>query len=78
MTQDERWEQQYNALKNFIETHQRRPSKYEPKEKLAHHWWRHNLKLYTKGNFPSTASKSSNHLLNLPISTNERTSTNNF
>ena len=53
MTQDERWEQQYNALKDFIESHQRRPSKYEPEEKLAHHWWRHNLKLYTKNDLPA-------------------------
>ena len=53
MTQDEKWLLQYHALTEFIEVNQRRPSKYEPTEKLAHHWWRHNLKLYTRNELPT-------------------------
>ena len=34
MTQEERWQQQYEQMMSFMETNQRRPSKYRLEEQL--------------------------------------------
>ena len=46
MTQEERWMIQWNAVMDFMEANKRRPSKYEPEERNAWNWLRHNQKLY--------------------------------
>lgn len=47
MTQDDRWLEKYNEVKNFIENNKRNPSRYDAKERgLYCNWLRHNKKLY--------------------------------
>lgn len=50
MTQDERWLQKYNEVKNFIETNKRNPSRYDDNERgLYCNWIKHNKKLMKAG-----------------------------
>lgn len=50
MDQETRWLIRYNEVKDFIETNQRNPSKYDPQERGAYcNWLRHNKKLYSAG-----------------------------
>ena len=50
MTQDERWKQRYDEVKNFIETNHRNPSKHDDAERGQFvNWLRHNRKLYNAG-----------------------------
>jgi len=49
MTQDERWKVNWQEVMDFMEANKRRPSKYVPEEKLMHHWWRHQQKLFNAG-----------------------------
>lgn len=53
MTQDERWYQQYSELVEYMETYHRRPSKHFVENRNLYHWWRHNSKLYAKGELPA-------------------------
>ncbi len=52
MTQDERWQQQYDQLMDFMNANQRRPSKHRIEEHLMLNWLRHNTKLAAKGEMP--------------------------
>ena len=52
LTQEERWQRQYDVVMNFIEENHRRPSKYKPEEKLMVHWLRRTTKLYNRGELP--------------------------
>ena len=52
MTQDERWQQQYDQVMEFMETNHRRPSKHRIEEHLMLNWLRHNKKIAAKGELP--------------------------
>lgn len=49
MTQDERWLERYNKVKNFIESNHRNPSKYVDEEKLMTHFLKRGCKLMNAG-----------------------------
>lgn len=49
MTQDERWLERYNEVKNFIESNHRNPSKYADEEKLMTHFLKRGRKLMNAG-----------------------------
>lgn len=53
MTQDERWQQQYDQVMEFMNTNQRRPSKHRIEEHLMLNWYKHNKKLATKDAMPA-------------------------
>lgn len=44
MTQEERWQANYNEVKTFIETNRRNLSKYELEERRLYTWMKHNRK----------------------------------
>jgi len=45
MTQDERWQLNYNEVKTFIETNRRNLSKYDLEERRLYTWMKHNRKI---------------------------------
>ena len=45
MTQEERWQSNYNEVKTFIETNHRNLSKYDLEERRLFTWMKHNRKL---------------------------------
>ena len=49
MTQDQLWINRYIEIRDFMETHHRKPSKYEPEVRDMHNWWKHNKKLMNAG-----------------------------
>ena len=49
MTQDEKWQEKYNEVKNFIETNKRNPSKHRIEEHLMLNFIKHNRKLMNAG-----------------------------
>lgn len=50
MTQEERWIEKYNEVKDFIMRKGRNPSKYDAEERGRYgNWLRHNRKLYNAG-----------------------------
>lgn len=50
MTQDERWLQKYNEVKDFMEKNHRNPSKHDDEERGRYlNWIKHNRKLYAAG-----------------------------
>lgn len=49
MTQEEKWDARYKEVENFVKANKRRPSKYNPEERNAWNWLRHNQKLYNSG-----------------------------
>lgn len=49
MTQDERWEANWQEIMNFMAVNKRRPSKYEGSERGMRNWWKHQQKLYNAG-----------------------------
>ena len=52
MTHDERWQQQYDHVMEFMNINQRRPSKHRIEEHLMLNWLKHNKKLAAKGIMP--------------------------
>ena len=44
MTQDERWQANYNEVKTFIEANRRNLSKYDLEERRLYTWMKHNRK----------------------------------
>lgn len=44
MTQEERWQANYNEVKTFIETNHRNLSKYDFGERRLYTWMKHNRK----------------------------------
>ena len=48
MTQDERWLEKYNEVKDFIEKNHRNPSKHRIEEHLMLNFIKHNRKLINK------------------------------
>ena len=50
MTQDKRWLEKYNEVKDFIETNHRNPSKHNPEERFKYYnWLKHNRQLFNSG-----------------------------
>jgi len=49
MTQEDRWLERYNELREYMERNHRRPSKYNLDERNSWNWLRHNQKLYNNG-----------------------------
>ena len=49
MTQDERWFEKYNEVKDFIVKNHRNPSRHNIEDHLALNWIKHNRKLLNKG-----------------------------
>ncbi|MBQ8467766.1 MAG: hypothetical protein IJ546_08760 [Prevotella sp.] len=52
MTHDERWQQQYDQVMEFMNINQRRPSKHRIEEHLMLNWLKHNKKLAANGKMP--------------------------
>jgi hypothetical protein len=53
MTQDERWQMQYEQMMSFIEENRRRPSKHRIEEHDLLNWFKHTKKMIAKGNYPT-------------------------
>jgi hypothetical protein len=49
MTQEERWQTNYNEVKTFIETNHRNLSKYDFGERRLYTWMKHNRKQMNAG-----------------------------
>ena len=49
MTQDERWQANYNEVRNFIEMSRRNLSKYDLEERRLYTWMKHNRKQMNAG-----------------------------
>lgn len=49
MTQEEKWNKNYQEVKDFIEKNHRNPSKYEPTEKTMVNWLKQQRKLLNAG-----------------------------
>lgn len=49
MTQEERWQANYNEVKTFIETNHRNLSKYDLEERRLFTWMKHNRKQMNAG-----------------------------
>lgn len=50
MSQNERWQEKYNEVKDFIEKNHRNPSRYNPEERYKYYnWIKHNKKLLNSG-----------------------------
>ena len=58
MTQDERWQRQYDQMMAFMETNHRRPSKHRLEEHDMLNWFKHTKKVMAKGNLsPARAAQ---------------------
>lgn len=53
MTQDERWQMQYEQMMAFIEENHRRPSKHRIEEHDLLNWFKHTKKMIAKGAYSS-------------------------
>lgn len=49
MTIDERWDKNYLAYMDYIETKHRCPSKHHEEDRKLYSWWKHNRKLMNAG-----------------------------
>ena len=66
MTQNERWVERYNEVKNFIETNKRNPSKHDDEERGRYlNWLKHNRKLYVAGEMKEERKEAFQNLLEL-------------
>ena len=65
MTQDERWLEKFNEVKNFIETNKRNPSKHRIEEHLMLNFIKHNRKLLNAGAMKPERVEKFNELLAL-------------
>ena len=52
MTQDERWQRQYDQMMAFMDTYHRRPSKHRLEEHDMLNWFKHTKKLIARGECP--------------------------
>lgn len=52
MTQDERWQAQYDQMMTFMNDNHRRPSKHRLEEHDMLNWYKHVKKAIVKGNYP--------------------------
>lgn len=49
MTQDEKWLTNWREVMNFMESNERRPSKFIDEERGLRNWWKHQQKLMNAG-----------------------------
>ena len=49
MTQEEKWQEKYNEVKDFIEPNKRNPSKHRIEEHMMLNFIKHNRRLLNKG-----------------------------
>ena len=63
MTQDERWLEKYNEVKDFIRSNHRNPSKHRIEEHLMLNWIKHNRKLQNAGTLKRERAELFNDLL---------------
>ena len=52
MTQDEKWQIQYEQMMRFMEENHRRPSKHRIEEHDMLNWFKHTKKLIARGSYP--------------------------
>lgn len=52
MTQDEKWQRQYDQMMAFMLENHRRPSKHRLEEHDMLNWFKHTKKLIGKGGYP--------------------------
>ena len=52
MTQDERWQTQYDQMMTFMNENHRRPSKHRLEEHDMLNWYKHVKKAIAKSNYP--------------------------
>ena len=65
MTQDEKWNQRYQEVVNFIETNHRNPSKYVDSERGLKNWVKQQKKLMNAGALEGQRLMMFNELLGL-------------
>lgn len=65
MTQEERWQAQYEQMMAFMEKNHRRPSKYKLEEHDMLNWFKSNKKMMNKGIFPEERLERFSKLLEL-------------
>lgn len=65
MTQEERWQAQYEQMMVFMEENHRRPSKYKLEEHDMLNWFKSNKKMMNKGVFPKERLERFRKLLEL-------------
>lgn len=64
MTQDERWQERYNEVVDFIQTNHRNPSKHVPEERFKYcNWLKHNKKLLNSSELKQGRVEKFNELL---------------
>ena len=63
MTQDEKWLEKYNEVKEFIEKNHRNPSKHRIEEHLMLNFIKHNRKLLNAGAMKPERIEAFNELL---------------
>ena len=52
MTQDEKWQRQYDQMMEFMKTNHRRPSKHRLEEHDMLNWFKATKKRIAKGDYP--------------------------
>ena len=65
MKQDERWLVQWKEVLDFMETNNRRPSKFVDSERGLGNWWKHQQKLLNAGELKPNRIDKFNELLKL-------------
>ena len=62
MTQEERWNAQYERMMEFMKTNHRRPSKHRIEEHDMLNWFKATKKMIAKGDYPPERLKKFEHL----------------
>ena len=62
MTQEDRWNAQYERMMDFMKTNHRRPSKHRLEEHDMLNWFKATKKKIAKGDYPSERLKKFEHL----------------
>ena len=65
MTQDERWQSQYDQMMAFMKTNHRRPSKHRVEEHNMLNWFKSNKKQIAKGDYPPDRLEKFNRLMEI-------------
>lgn len=65
MTQDERWQQQYDQFMEFMNENHRRPSKHRIEEHDMLNWFKHCKKQIAKGCYSQERLEKFAHLLDV-------------
>lgn len=63
MTQEERWNAQYERMMEFMKTNHRRPSKHRLEEHDMLNWFKATKKMIAKGGYPPERLKKFEHLM---------------